>query len=82
MKSVEGVIILTQEGRFELVTDRGQVMQFVLAHNAAIEPQDLPPLQRNQRRVRVDYTEPSRLIAHVAHTLRTADMHAAKGMGS
>jgi hypothetical protein len=30
-------------------------------------------LKRDQRRVRVDYTEPSRLVAHVAHTLRTAD---------
>jgi signal transduction histidine kinase len=82
MKSVEGVIILTQEGRFELVTDRGQVMHFVLAHDAAVEPQDLPPLQQEQRRIRVDYTEPSRLIAHVAHTLRTADINAGKGMGS
>ena len=73
MKSAEGVITLAQEGRFELVTDSGRVMQFVLGHDAAIEPQDLPPLKREQRRIRVDYTEPSRLIAHVAHTLQTAD---------
>jgi signal transduction histidine kinase len=82
MKSVAGVIILAQEGRFELVTDGGRVMHFVLAHGAAIEPQDLPPLQRARRQVRVDYTEPSRLIAHVAHTLRTADTTAGKGMRS
>jgi hypothetical protein len=70
MKSVEGVITLTQEGRFQLVTDGGRVLQFVLAHNAAIEPQDLPPLQRSQHRVEVDYTEPGHIIGYVAHTLR------------
>ena len=48
-------------------------MQFLLARDASLEPQDLPRLKRNQRRVRVDYTEPSRLVAHVAHMLRTAD---------
>jgi hypothetical protein len=73
MQSAEGVITLVQEGRFELVTDRGRVMHFILAHDASLEPQDLPPLQRDQRRVRVDYTEPTRLIAHVAHALSIAD---------
>ena len=73
MQSVEGVITLVQEGRFELVTDGGRVMHFLLAHDASLEPQDLPALKRDRRRVRVDYTEPSRLVAHVAHTLRTAD---------
>ena len=72
MRSVEGVITLTQEGRFELVTDGGRVMQFVLAHDAAIEPQDLPPLQREQRRIQVDYTEPGRIIGCLAHALCTA----------
>lgn len=73
MQSAEGVIILVQEGRFELVTDGGRVMHFILAHDASLEPQDLPPLQRDQRRVQVDYTEPSRLVSHVAHALRSAD---------
>ena len=73
MKSVEGVITLVQEGRFALVKDDGCVMHFLLAHAASLEPQDLPLLKRDQRRVRVDYTEPNRLVAHVAHVLRTAD---------
>ena len=73
MQSVEGVITLVQEGRFVVVTDGGRVMHFLLAHDASLEPQDLPLLKRDQRRVRVDYTEPSRLVTHVAHTLRTAD---------
>ena len=73
MQSVEGVITLVQEGRFAVVTDGGRVVHFLLAHDASLEPQDLPLLRRDQRRVRVDYTEPSHLIAHVAHTLWTAD---------
>jgi hypothetical protein len=73
MQSAEGVITLVQEGRFALVEDDGRVMHFALAHDASLEPQDLLFLKRDQRRVRVDYTEPSRLVAHVAHTLRTAD---------
>ena len=73
MQSVEGVITLVQEGRFAVVTDGGRVMNFLLAHDASLEPQDLPSLKRDQRRVRVDYTEPSRLVAHVAHALRIAD---------
>ena len=73
MQSAEGIITLVQEGRFALVTDSGRVMYFLLAHDAALEPQDLPFLKRDQRRVRVDYTEPSRLVAHMAHTLVIAD---------
>jgi hypothetical protein len=73
MKSVEGVIILTQEGRFELVADGGRVVHFVLAHNATLEPQDLPPLRQGRRRVRVEYTEPDHLIGYLAHTLSSAD---------
>jgi hypothetical protein len=73
MQSVEGVITLVQEGRFTVVADGGRVMHFLLAHDSSLEPQDLAFLKRDQRRVRVDFTEPSRLVAHVAHTLRTAD---------
>jgi hypothetical protein len=82
MKSAEGVIILAQESRFELVTDTGRVMHFVLAHNAAAEPQDLPPLQREQCRVRVVYTEPGRLVAHVARSLGAADSKDGRGIKS
>jgi hypothetical protein len=73
MQSAEGVIIVVQEGRFALVTDGGRVMHFLLAYDAFLEPQDLPPLKRDRRRVRVDFTEPGSPLAHVAHTLRTAD---------
>lgn len=80
MKSVEGVINLTQEGRFELVTDRGCVMQFVLAHNASLEPQDLPALQRARRRVRVDYTAAGHLVGYLAHALSEDGSKSGKGV--
>jgi hypothetical protein len=74
MKAAEGIITLAQEGRFALVTDGGRVMQFVLAHDARFEPQDLPRLQKTQCRVRVGYTKPSRIVAYLAHALWTADV--------
>jgi hypothetical protein len=33
----------------------------------------LPRLEKKQCRVRVDYTKPSRILAHLAHALWTAD---------
>jgi hypothetical protein len=63
MKAAEGIITLAQEGRFALVTDGGRVMQFVLAHDARFEPQDLPRLQKTQCRVRVGYTKPTRIVS-------------------
>jgi hypothetical protein len=79
MKSVEGIITLAQEGRFELVTEGGRVMQFVLAHNARIEPQDLPSLRRQGWHLRVEYTEPTHIIGHVAHRLWVVDGKSIKG---
>lgn len=69
MGTADGIITLVQEGRFKLVTNDGHVMHFVLAHDAAAEPEDLPPLARAQTRVRVGYTRTDRLIAVVAHRI-------------
>jgi hypothetical protein len=76
METADGIITVVQEGRFKLVTDGGRVMHFVLAHDAAIEPEDLPPLARAQTSVRVAYTRPKHLIAAVAHSLQTLDQAA------
>jgi hypothetical protein len=73
METAEGVITLVQEGRFKLATKAGRVMHFVLAHDAAIEPGDLPPLAEAQTPVQVSYTRPDRLIAAVAHSLRARE---------
>lgn len=81
METVEGTVVLVQEGRFKLVTDGGRVMHFVLAHNAAIEPEDLPPLAQRQARLRVAYQRPDHLVAAVAHRLSVPDHKAPEAMG-
>lgn len=81
METVEGIVTLVQEGRFKLVTDESRVMHFVLAHSAAIEPEDLPPLAERQARVRVAYSRPDHLVAAVAHELSALDQKALEAAG-
>ncbi|HJU17305.1 MAG TPA: hypothetical protein VJ770_12675 [Stellaceae bacterium] len=81
METAEGIVTLVQEGRFKLVTGTGRVMHFVLAHDAAIEPEDLPPLAARQTRVRVAYSRPDHLVAAIAHTLSTLDQQAVEATG-
>lgn len=81
METAEGILTLVQEGRFKLVTPEGRVLLFVLAHDAAIEAQDLPPLARAQTPVRVAYMRPDRLIAAVAHRLFAPDTAALETTG-
>ena len=65
-KSVEGVITIVQEGRFQM-TDRSGVSQlFVLSPYAAMESDQLVPLGRNQIPVRVTYRDGDNAIARVA----------------
>ena len=45
MPTTEGTILVVQEGRFRLLTDDGRGLVFLLASDAAPEPQDLPPLR-------------------------------------
>lgn len=68
MPSVEGRILLVQEGRFRLLDDRGRGAVFLLAPDAPLEPQDLPPL--TGRRVRVTYERTRDLMAGVVRDLR------------
>ena len=62
-----GRIILVQESRFQLRGEDGHTTLFILAHDAAIEPQDLPPLQRSQALVRVEGSPAPKLVAQIAH---------------
>jgi hypothetical protein len=72
IRTVDGIITLAQEGRFQLVSDQGIAKLFMLAHSAPIEPQDLPALVGSQARVTVTYDEPPDLIAAVVHDIRYA----------
>lgn len=71
MPSTTGTVLLVQEGRFRLLTEDGRGMVFVLAYDAPMEPQDLPPL--TGRRVRVDYEDAPQLLAGVARDLVLLD---------
>ncbi|WP_448192575.1 hypothetical protein [Azospirillum sp. sgz301742] len=73
MRTVEGTITLSQEGRFQLVSDEGIAKLFVLAHDAPIEPQDLPPLARTHARITVRYDERPGLIAGIVHDIGYAE---------
>ena len=62
MPSMEGVVTIVQEGRFQIVDGQGAGHLFVLGPNAA-ETSQLKPLARAQARVRVTYEDAALLIA-------------------
>jgi hypothetical protein len=67
--TVSGTVVAVQEGRFQLALDNGGRRLFVLAHDAAIEPEQLSSLQREQARVTVTYRRSSDLIAGEAYAI-------------
>ena len=69
MKTIDGVVTIVQESRFQLVDDEGVGHLFVLGHDSPAEPDQLAPLQRKQSRVRVGYTEARNVIGRVAHSI-------------
>lgn len=77
MRTMEGVVTIVQEGRFQLTDDDGVSHLFLLSHDSAAEPDQLPPLQHRQARVRVHYTPARNLLGLLAHTVELADMPAA-----
>jgi hypothetical protein len=66
MQTIEGVVTIVQEGRFQVVDDRGVAHQMILGHAAAPEPEQLTALQGRQSRVRVACKDAPDLIGHVA----------------
>jgi hypothetical protein len=71
MAVATGVILVVQETRFRLLADDGSGHIFLLAHDAPLEPQDLPRL--THRRVRVAYDRSPTLIAGIARDIQTLD---------
>jgi hypothetical protein len=69
MKHVKGTVLFTQESRFMLETDTGERHLFILSHKASAEPQQLPPLQHRQARVRVTYDEGPDVIGNIAYAV-------------
>ena len=73
MKFIEGIVTIVQEGRFQLRDPDGATHQFELSHKAPLEPEQLPPLQHDQARVRVAYTPGENIIGFVAHEIERLD---------
>ncbi len=73
MKSMEGIVLIVQEGRFQLRDTEGVAHQFELSHKASIEPEQLPPLQREQAEVRVHYEPGEDVIGLVARSIERLD---------
>ena len=66
MPTMQGIVTIVQESRFQLTDDAGVAHLFLLGHAAAAESDQLAPLQRSQARVRVRYVQPSNIIGLVA----------------
>jgi hypothetical protein len=73
MESIEGIVTIVQEGRFQLVDRDGVSHMFVLYHSAPPEAEQLPPLQRDQARVCVEYTHAHNIIGLLAHAIIRLD---------
>lgn len=73
MKSIQGIITIVQESRFQLRDIVGATHQFELSHKAPLEPEQLPPLQHDQAYVRVRYTPGENIIGFVAHEIERLD---------
>lgn len=66
MRWIQGIVTIVQEGRFQLVDQDGVGHHFLLSHNASLEPEQLPQLQRDQSLVRVWLRRAPDVIGHVA----------------
>ncbi|WP_428487452.1 hypothetical protein [Rhodopila sp.] len=64
MDTMEGLLIFTQESRFQLLDRNGVGHHFILGHDCAAEPEQLPPLQSRQARIKVHYHSAPDLLAH------------------
>jgi hypothetical protein len=69
VKTMEGIVTIVQESRFQLTDDSGVSHLFILGHDTLGEPDQLEPLQRRQARVRVRFTEGRNVIGLVAHSV-------------
>jgi hypothetical protein len=73
MQSIEGVVTIVQEGRFQLLDDDGVGHLFLLSYSASAEPEQLGPLLRAQARVRVSYRPAADVIGHRAEQIMLMD---------
>ena len=73
MRSMDGVVTIVQEGRFQMTDDDGVSHLFILRATAAAETEQLARLQSRQARVRVRYEPAANLIGNTVTAIQTAD---------
>ncbi len=73
MQSIQGIVTIVQEGRFQLIDRKGVAHHFLLSHRAALEPEQLAALQRAQSHVRVWFTAAPGVIGHAAERIALDD---------
>lgn len=69
LNSVNGVITIVQEYRFQLRQENGRHRLFILAHDAPQEWNDLQFLKDHEQYVTVYYSENDKLVAATAHDI-------------
>ncbi len=68
-QTMDGVVTLVQEGRFQLTDGRGVSHLFILSPMASAEASQLAPLQHRQARVRVRYIPAQNAIGNQAKSI-------------
>ncbi len=73
MRTMEGVVTIVQEGRFQLQDDAGVSHLFILSPGAGAETDQLTPLPKRQARVRVRYEPAENVIGNLAQSIALTD---------
>jgi len=73
MQSMQGIVTIVQEGRFQLTDPEGVSHTFLLSYRAPLEPEQLEPLLWGQATVRVDYTRAENVIGLLATGITCLD---------
>ena len=72
-RTMNGIVTIVQEGRFQMTDDDGVSHLFILSPLAAAETEQLSLLQKRQARVRVRYKPAANLIGNTASAIYADD---------
>ena len=72
-RSMDGVVTIVQEGRFQMTDDDGVSHLFILTSTAAAETEQLTRLQNRQARIRVRYKPARNIIGNTASEILVAE---------
>ncbi len=73
VQSLDGVITLAQESRFQITDSAGISHQAVLSPRAAMEPDQLVGLVHSGARVRLSYQTTDEVISLIARSVRVLE---------